>query len=193
VRSPASSPVGPPSIQRIFDHRRIWRLDQPTFVAAAALIARHEARHQPQLVIGVARGGVPLANFVGRQLGIDIGTISARHNRSDDLYVQASGHVVLSGEQPGLGEVPAGRRVLVVDDICGTGATFAAVANLLGARLAPNQLRTAVLCRNAAATNRPDVWIWDTRDWVVFPWERPTDQPTEALPAPTSVTWKERR
>ncbi|MGH8967715.1 MAG: hypothetical protein ACRDXB_20645, partial [Actinomycetes bacterium] len=51
--------------------------------------------------------------------------------------------------------------------------------------LVPTALRTAALCRSKAATFTPDTWVWDTLDWVVFPWNEPA-QTSEDLIVPAS-------
>ncbi|WP_020501070.1 phosphoribosyltransferase [Sciscionella marina] len=77
-------------------------------------------------------------------------------------------------------------RVLVVDDICGSGATLRRLRHDLTPLLSPSaQLLTAVLCLNTGAATLPDYSIWTVSDWVVFPWEKPpADQDTTPLPRP---------
>ncbi|MET9393840.1 MULTISPECIES: phosphoribosyltransferase family protein [unclassified Streptomyces] len=177
-------------VQRVFEHKRIWNLDQEAFQTAAALIAAHEPR--PDAVIGIARGGVPLARELATHFGVEAIEITARHNTTDDLYLEATGRVQLpTTTADALGRLASGQRLLVADDICGTGATFKAVLPFLTERLAPGQLRSAVLCRSRAADFTPDTWVWDTLDWVLFPWNEPTDQHTEDLAAPAAVRTKE--
>jgi hypoxanthine phosphoribosyltransferase len=77
--------------------------------------------------------------------------------------------------------------VLLVDDICGSGATFSTVSAVLNGLWKPTLLRTAVLCRNLGAGYTPDSWIWDVADWVCFPWEPHPGQATQPLPLPVGV------
>ena len=188
---PAAADV---SVHRVFDHRCIWLLGEDAFTRAADLIADHERSYQPELVVGIARGGLPLARRVARQLAVETVEVAARHNASDAAYLQATGQVELA--EPAAHLPAAGARLLVVDDICGTGATLAAVTSLL-TRCAPAMLRTAALCRNAATDGTahvPDVWVWRLRDWVVFPWEPPPrdrSEPTAALTVPERLSVKE--
>jgi hypoxanthine phosphoribosyltransferase len=175
-------PGGRQPVQRQFDRHRIWELSQPVFEQAAAMLA--EAAPPADIVIGIARGGVPLAELIAGRLGVPAVPLRARHNLSDDIYLPASGDVrIAADETAALASAVAGRRVLVADDICGTGATLAAVTGRLLA-LHPAEVRSAVLCRSEAAAFTPGAWIWDTRDWVVFPWNDPAGQPTEMLGLP---------
>jgi adenine/guanine phosphoribosyltransferase-like PRPP-binding protein len=175
-------PAGRQAVQRQFDYERIWELSQPVFEQAAAMLA--EAVPPADVVVGIARGGVPLAELVAGRLGVPTVPLRAQHNLRDDIYLPASGDVrIAADEAAALAPAVAGRRVLVADDICGTGATLAAVLDQMPA-LHPVQVGSAALCRSEAAAFTPDVWIWDTRDWVVFPWNDPAGQPTEMLRLP---------
>jgi hypoxanthine phosphoribosyltransferase len=181
-------PAGWQAVQRQFDHQRIWQLSQPVFEQAAALLA--SAVPPADVVVGIGRGGVPLAELAASRLGIPAVPLRARHNLSDDLYLPASGDVqIAAGEAAALASAVTGRRVLVTDDICGTGATLTAVLDCLAA-LHPAEVRSAVLCRSEAAAFTPDAWLWDTRDWVVFPWNKPARQPTELLRLPPRVRYR---
>ena len=75
-----------------------------------------------------------------------------------------------------------------MDDICGTGATLAAVTSALARLAEPGAvLVTATLCRNAGSPCRPDLTVWDDlREWVIFPWEAgpPDGLPVRRLPDP---------
>lgn len=134
---------------RVFDHSRVWRLEEVAFAAAARLLADHARTHRPDVVVGIARGGVPLARRLGALLGVPMVTVSARHNHSDALYVAATGEVSVPELPAGLRDYSGG-RLLVADDICGTGATLATVTARLTADLRPSDLYAVVLCRNAA-------------------------------------------
>src|SRR5262249_18918399 len=65
-------------------------------------------------------------------------------------------------------------RVLIVDDICGSGATLHRLRHGLDPWLSPSaEVLTAVLCLNTGASILPDYSVWTVSDWVVFPWEQP--------------------
>lgn len=175
-------PAGRQAVQRQFDHQRVWELSQPVFEQAAVLLAK--AAPAADVVVGIARGGIPLAELAAGRLGVPTVPLRARHNLSDDIYLPASGNVqIAADEAAALAPAVTGRRVLLADDICGTGATLTAVLDRLRS-LHPAEVRTVVLCRSEAAAFTPDAWVWDTRDWVVFPWNDPAGQPTEMLVLP---------
>jgi hypoxanthine phosphoribosyltransferase len=95
--------------------------------------------------------------------------------------------VTVDGEDVRLAPLAPGIRVLVADDICGSGATLAAVTRRLADSIRPMAFTTCTLCRNEGSGRTPDLWVWDVRDWVAFPWEPTPAGETVPLPAPTSV------
>ncbi|OXM50273.1 phosphoribosyltransferase [Amycolatopsis thailandensis] len=165
---------------RVFEHQRIWRLTQEAFTTAAALIAAHEPA--PEVVVGIARGGLPFARALAEAYRVPMAAVAARHNHSDEVHLPATGQVELPGE-PGADLLAyRGARFLLVDDICGTGATYRAVLPWLANHLDPAGVRTAALCRSEASTFTPDAWVWDTLDWVVFPWNTQTSTTEDLTP-----------
>jgi uncharacterized protein len=173
--------------QRVFEGHRIWRVSTGLLVRAVELIAAAERPCGPDLIVGIKRGGAPVAAALAGELGVPHALISARHNPGDEIAVQATGHVDVDLE--GLDRDPdlRGKRVLLTDDICGSGSTIRVVTAALRPVLNPRLVRVAVLCRNAGSQVSPDSWVWDVSDWTVFPWEKRPGCLTELLPAPTEV------
>jgi adenine/guanine phosphoribosyltransferase-like PRPP-binding protein len=187
--------------RRVFEHRRTWEATTEDYAAAIRLLAEEADRqHAPIVaVLGIAEGGRHPAHDIAHRLGVAKGLVPARHNLSGDPYTQATGSVDFdpAGLRRTLSRLiadspPAG-TLLVVDDICGSGATLATVAGAIGEmRLRWPAVRTATLCRNAAAPpGMPDLHIWDVADWVRFGWEPPLAHghvpPVTPLPTPTMV------
>ncbi|MFJ6752505.1 phosphoribosyltransferase [Streptomyces sp. NPDC091266] len=175
---------------RIFENRRVWQLTQAEFLTAACLIAAQEAEYAPVAVLGIARGGVRLAEVVAEQLSVAAVVVRARHNAPVGIQQAATGRVLLDHEhnEDALTGLPAASSLLVVDDICGSGATLHAIAEMLAATVGPSGVRTAVLCRNEGSDYPLDSWGWDVADWVHFPWEpAPESGRLEALPPLTRL------
>jgi hypoxanthine phosphoribosyltransferase len=180
--------------RRIFDHCRTWRLHQDALGPAITLLADTIVRdHQTvEHVVGVARGGTTPARLLAATLGVRAHTVHARHNATDATHHQATGDVQVDLE-PLIRSLDHQRltgRVLLVDDICGSGATLRRVHDELD-QLAGGDIHviTAVLCRNTGgAVTVPTYWIWTVSDWVVFPWEQlPPGQDTTPLPHATEI------
>jgi len=180
--------------QRRFAHRRILQVTPDAYLAGIRLLAETiRLRLGPTAaVIGVANGGLPPAGALGELLAVPVYRVDARHNPTDTLYARANGRVTYDERR--LASALAGRqlagRTLLVDDICGTGATFHALRPVLMKFLAPKAtVNTVVLCRNAGAARDPDLWLWTVDDWVCFPWEAalPSDAVVENLVVPRQV------
>ncbi|KUO04815.1 hypothetical protein AQJ67_09935 [Streptomyces caeruleatus] len=174
-------------MQRIFRHRTAYLLTPQAYQTALALLADAAAAAGPiATVIGIAGGGRRPAEEIATRLGVPVCHVEAQHNTSDALYTQATGTVTVNIPD-GFPAAPGG-RTLLVDDICGTGATFTAVAEALAPRLAPDvRMDTVALCRNVGSPLRPNWWAWDVDDWVVFPWEPRPDTAMQPLPMPERI------
>jgi adenine/guanine phosphoribosyltransferase-like PRPP-binding protein len=179
---------------RVFRHQRLWQLTPDVFSRGAGMLASAAGQlHGPiDAVVGIAGGGLPLAALAAQTLNAPRYQVYARHNATAEVYLQATGQVVCATDH--LAHQLGGRHlratVLLVDDICGSSATLNAVTTALAPFVAPDAtIITAVLCLNAGATSKPDLWLWDVADWVVFPWEAPPgpDTAVTPLPLPTAV------
>jgi hypoxanthine phosphoribosyltransferase len=163
---------------RAFNRDFAWQMTGPQAVTAAAILAGAAATGGPvDAVIAIARGGTQAARVIAAALGAPVRTVRARHNPTDAMYAEATGRVWCDAAGAG----PLRGRIIVVDDICGTGATLATVTSALARVAEPGTaLVTATLCRNAGSPCRPDLTVWDDlREWVIFPWEA---GPPEGLP-----------
>jgi hypoxanthine phosphoribosyltransferase len=172
---------------RAFNRDFAWQMTGHQAAAAAAVLAGAAATGGPvDAVIAIARGGTQPARDIAAALGAPVRTVRASHNPTDAMYAEATGRV--SCDVAGARAGPLRGRLLVVDDICGTGATLAAVTSALARVAEPGAaLVTATLCRNAGSPCRPDLTVWDDlREWVIFPWEPgpPDGLPVRCLPEP---------
>ncbi|MCX9193500.1 phosphoribosyltransferase [Carbonactinospora thermoautotrophica] len=177
----------PARARRVFDHAGPWQLTSALYTTALGLLTDAVRAGTPiTAVIGIAEGGMALARDLAAALAVPLHRVAARHNPTAAIYTQATGEVAcdLSGVPGRL----AG-RVLLVDDICGTGATVTTVADALAPRLtADARLSVLALCRNTGSAVLPDWWIWDVSDWVCFPWEQPPPRgQARPLPVPREV------
>lgn len=179
--------------RRVFEHRRTWSITRDSLHEATALLAQAALADHGSIahVIGIANGGITPAGMIASATGARPHIVRARHNIGDSTYQQATGivHLDLEPLHRSLNRQRLTGRVLLVDDICGSGATLHLVRRDLAPLLSSTaQLLTAVLCLNAGASTLPDYSIWTVSDWVVFPWEpRPDDTATTPLSLPEEV------
>jgi hypoxanthine phosphoribosyltransferase len=182
-----------PTSLRVFDHRRIWQVTSDLLQEATMRLSETVlGEHGPvDHVIGIAEGGTVPARMIASALDAHCCIVRARHNTSAATFQQATGivHVDLEPLIHELGGQRLTGRVLLVDDICGSGATLRHVTRGLAPLMRPDaDVLTATLCLNSGASTRPDYSVWTVSDWVVFPWEiPPADHGIEPLPIPTEV------
>jgi hypoxanthine phosphoribosyltransferase len=139
-----------------------WELFGELCRVLAIRVARD---YDPEVVVGIAAAGVIPGAVVAAMLQIEFHTIKITRRDDDDDGVRRRPEV-LSAASPLL----AGRRVLLVDEICDSGDTMrlalAAVRDVL-----PAEVRTATsLVREGGY--QPDYCALVTEGVVVFPWDR---------------------
>ncbi len=120
----------------------------------------------PEVVVGVARGGWPTARIVSDWLGRPE-LLSIRLTRYHGVDHAKEARVVHALQQD-----VSGKRVLIVDDVNDTGVTLAAAKDYVLSHGKPAEVRVGVLHHKAAATFRPDyvarrIVKWR---WVLYPW-----------------------
>jgi uncharacterized protein len=126
---------------------------------ARQLAARLSARYQPTVVLGIAKGGVFVGGALAAALQADFHAVRIEKRRRD------------AGARQPVEQLPdlTGKKVLVVDDVCASGATLAkarAVARKAGAR----QVQTAVLVKRPGGA-RPDWYAFETNELILFGWD----------------------
>jgi hypoxanthine phosphoribosyltransferase len=156
----------------LWERRRLLVLDWET---AGELVDRlvddiRASGFLPDVVVGIARGGLPLAVALSHRLGVaDFRVLGIQRNASDSRYSDR-GSARLDYFSPD-GDL-TGRRVLVAEDIVGDGGTLAVALPLLTAKGAA-EVRTATLVRNVNGATEVDYEGVVVDDWTVFPWESP--------------------
>src|SRR5690606_16409153 len=130
------------------------------------------------LVVGIAKAGVIPGAVIASILDCDFSSMKiSRHAGGDEIRAQPK---ILSAAP----RDAAGRRVLIVDEICTTGATL---------RLALTAVRNVKPADVMTATSfvklggyKPDFYAIETDALVIFPWDRQVvDEEGELVVNPT--------
>jgi hypoxanthine phosphoribosyltransferase len=126
------------------------------------LASRVSARFQPDVILGVARGGI----FVGGALAAPM--------RADFLPVRVEKRSRDRRAVPTF-RVPEarGKRVLVVDDVTSSGATLGK-AKALARRSGAKEIQAAALVVRPGGS-RPEWFALETAQLIVFPWDYQLD------------------
>jgi len=115
------------------------------------------------LVVGIARGGVPVAMVISDHLDIRIDFINVK---SYFGIGERGTPKILSTLTEGI----AGKNVLIVDDLVDQGDTMKAVKEYLSEQ-DPKLLEVAVLFKKPWTKFEPDYYVEVVDRWVVFPFE----------------------
>ena len=119
----------------------------------------------PELIVGVARGGLIPAGAIGYAIGVKaMGAINVEFYT--DIGETLPEPLVLSPQLDM--DSLAGKRVLVVDDIADSGKTLDLVVNLLKETAA--EVRSAVIYTKPTTIFEPDFSWKKTDQWINFAW-----------------------
>ncbi len=129
---------------------------------------RKEAAGFPTVIVGIARGGLVPAVMMSHQLGVKM--IALHWSLRDNTRID---------EKLLMGLVVANSKVLIVDDICDSGATLNSMYGALKSVYGENilgKIRTAVLWNNTSSAFTPTDWArtidrQSDKRFIVFPWE----------------------
>ncbi len=126
-----------------------------------------KSNFQPDYIIGITAGGLIPLYFLARKLNLvdKILTISANSYDKDkqhDLKILYLPEVDLSN-----------KKVLLVDEISGTGRTLREIARILIEKYQVRELRTVTFVTMEESEFCPDFYgRTEKKDWVLFPWDK---------------------
>jgi uncharacterized protein len=125
-------------------------------------------RYKFDLVIGIARGGIPLAMVISDRLGVRIDLINVKsyYKSSYGTRGKRTKPRIISTISSSL----EGKRVLLVDDLIEEGDTMRLLRGYIEG-MHPSTIKTAVFFRKPWSRFEPDFYIRTVDRWVVFPWE----------------------
>jgi uncharacterized protein len=169
--APPPPPSPPPPPPRTPPHRNasgavrkaphgVLEVDWPFFgEMCRALALKIFREYDPDVVIGIARAGVIPGAVVASILQRDFASMAITRTES-------GGRPVVIAGPP---RIVVGRRVLVVDETCDTGATMKLGLNAVR-ELKPAAVKTAVSFRTGEY--RPDFYGLQTDNFIILPWDR---------------------
>lgn len=118
-------------------------------------------------IVGIAKGGLIPAVRLAHLLDLPYaGTIAIKHNFNNEPFPTRSGAILSSVELQAIQQA----RILLVDDIVGSGQTLTLAVETLRAK-GFNNLKSMSLAVNVQSTVRPEFFAIEVDDWLVFPWE----------------------
>ena len=121
--------------------------------------------YHPDLILGIARGGLLVAGAVGYALGV-----KNTFTMNVEFYTGIDERLELPMILPPVPDLVdfAEFKVLIADDVADTGATLELVHDFCAGKVA--EVRTAVLYEKPRSSVACE-YVWRRTDrWIVFPW-----------------------
>jgi hypoxanthine phosphoribosyltransferase len=121
--------------------------------------------YRPDMILGIARGGLLVAGGVGYALGI-----KNTFTMNVEFYTGVDERLDLPMILPPVPDLVDFQetRVLIADDVADTGATLQLVQEFCRGKVA--EVRCAVLYEKPRSAVRCD-YVWRRTDrWIIFPW-----------------------
>ena len=115
------------------------------------------------LLVGIARGGIPVAMVVSDHLNVKIDFVNVKSY--NDIGKRTAPRILTT-----LTERIEGKDVLLVDDLVDQGDTMDFMKRYLGDQK-PRLLETAVMFRKPWSRVDPDYYLETVSEWIVFPFE----------------------
>ena len=128
-------------------------------------IAKAAAPFQPEFILPIARGGTYPGTLIAHLLQVEVYPVRLSRRVNDIVKHESPQWLV---EPPRLVE---GRRVLIVDEICGSGETISMVKER-AASLGAKEIRSAVLYAHTWGVDPPDYIGLITDALLLNPWDR---------------------
>ena len=115
------------------------------------------------LVVGIARGGIPVAMVVSDHLNVKIDFVNVKSY--NDIGKRTTPRILTT-----LTEGVQGKDILLVDDLVDQGDTMAFMQRYLNEQ-EPRSLETAVMFKKPWSAVQPDYYLETVSEWIVFPFE----------------------
>lgn len=161
-------------------------LDEETVIQDAFRLGVEifESGFRPTFIVGLWRGGSSVGIYVQeclQTLGVKTDHIALRTSyRGLPAYqsmVEAPEEIRVHGTQYLVENLNVDDGLLIVDDVFSTGYNISAVINRLSSKLKrnmPSQIKVATLYQRPGYNRvnfQPDFCLYETNDWLVFPYE----------------------
>ena len=147
------------------DEREVMTWDDLGTGSRALAEAIYEDGYHPDIVLGIARGGLLVAGALGYALGVKNTFIM-----NVEFYTGIDQRLDMPMILPPVPDLVdfAETRVLIADDVADTGATLELVKSFCEGKVA--EVRYAVLYEKARSTFQCE-YVWRRTDaWIDFPW-----------------------
>lgn len=165
LASAASCMSTEPEVQKTYiSDENVWTMCQNIYAQL------EQDNFCPDLLIGVARGGlVPLAYLASEKLLNNRNTRTINVQSYSDEKKRATIQITSPFYTQDLQHI---KSILVIDDLVDTGNTIHEILLMLKKDLPNATIKVATLFYKPKSIIKPDYFVAETKDWIVFPWEK---------------------
>src|SRR5690349_7559244 len=132
--------------------------------------------YRPDLILGIARGGLLVAGALGYALGV-----KNTYTMNVEFYTGVDERLPVPMILPPAPDLALlqDAKVLIADDVADTGATLQLVKEFCGGQV--GEVRTATLYEKSHSVVKCE-YVWRrTDEWIVFPWSAEPPLGAEAV------------
>jgi hypoxanthine phosphoribosyltransferase len=154
---------------KLWNHRYIYLLTWKRFEEVIQVLFNRilQSGYVPDSLVCIAKGGLVPGVKLAHLLNIpQLDVVYIKRNITSDLFPERTLPELYWSEITNIEK----SRVLIIDDIVGSGDTMILASNVAEA-YGPLSVKTASLVVNINCNRYPDFFVLEVDDWIVFPWE----------------------
>jgi len=164
--------------------KQLYTYDDVHNAAIDIVLKMYKDNWRPDYVVGITRGGLPLAVRISSLLDCRMETLKVKL-RDNEPNEECESNLWMAEDAFGYEKPP--KKILIVDDINDTGATFNWIMKDWQSSCLPgddkwqsvwnNNVRFATMCEKTHTNFSSVNYVWEEIDtsesdtWMVFPWE----------------------
>jgi len=146
--------------------RLVWLSWNEVDRLCRSLAEKIRGKFAPDLIVGISRGGFPVARILCDELGV---------RRLASLQIEYYSSPGKTKKKPvllyPLNADVKGKRVLIVDDVADRGESLKLAKKHVSERGA-KEIKLATIHYKPWSTVVPDFYVKEVKSWIVYPWER---------------------
>lgn len=124
--------------------------------------------YSPDLLIGLSRGGLQPVGLLAGEKQLNLRNVATIALTSYNGSSQGEVNLVMPLH---LEDYKKYTSILIVDDLVDSGKTMLFIKKLLEDALPESTIKVAVLYYKPTSRIKPDYFVEETEDWIIFPWE----------------------
>ena len=141
-------------------------LDNEDVAALLLKVIKQMKGFRPDIIIGIARGGIPISHEISEVLGVHCEVIRFQRYMGRMKFAQTL-HIIKEPKT-----AMKGKNVLVVDDVSDKGDSLKAAEKYLASKgVKKKDIKCLTLHAKPWTKKQPDFVASKTTNWLIYPWD----------------------